>query len=174
MIWAAALKEFLIINTSFLSFQSLNQCSNQIWSTENDMSSHAFQMSVKLIYRICDIGLLMKTQTFLISYFLFPCYYDSLVFLIWNQLLSFSSHTALTAIFHILYVNVFWWIYVSFMETKCQWPFGPCNKISSYTETSSTVEALNIIVNYHESLSTSSSGTRSFGLFLPASINQSL
>lgn len=71
MIWAAALKEFLIINTSFLSFQSLNQCSNQIWSTVNHMSSHAFQMSVKLIYRICDIGLLMKTQTFLISYFHF-------------------------------------------------------------------------------------------------------
>lgn len=61
-----------------------------------------------------------------------------------------------------------------FYGTEMPVAFGPSNKISSYTETSSTVKALNIIINYHESLSTSSSGTRSFGPFLPASINQSL
>lgn len=58
--------------------------------------------------------------------------------------------------------------------TKMSVAFGPGNKISSCTETSSTIKVLNIIVNYHESLSTSSSGTRSFGLFLPTSINQNL
>jgi len=61
-----------------------------------------------------------------------------------------------------------------FYGTKMSVAFGPSNKICSYTETSSTVKALNTIINYHESLSTSSSGTTSFGLFLPASINQNL
>lgn len=60
-----------------------------------------------------------------------------------------------------------------FYRTKMSVAFGPSNKITSYTETRSTVKALNIIINYHESLSTSSSGT-SFGLFLPASIDHSL
>ena len=30
--------------------------------------------------------------------------------------------TVLTVAFHILKVNLFWWIYVCFMEPKCQWP----------------------------------------------------
>lgn len=61
-----------------------------------------------------------------------------------------------------------------FYGTKTSVAFGLSNKINSYTETSSTAKALNIIVNYHESLSTSSSGTRSSDPFLPSSINQSL